>query len=106
MINAKEELLNFVSKSDGGKNKVVKIKCVEINFPSRELNIFLKVGYSISEFENFMSKLDIMYDNGYGGQELYGTVWLDNNTWLTRGEYDGSEWWKHHKLPQIPRYLK
>jgi hypothetical protein len=46
--------------------------------------------------------LDFEYDNGYGGQELYGTVWLVDETWLSRGEYDGSEWWEHNVLPVIP----
>jgi hypothetical protein len=36
------------------------------------------------------------------GQELYGTVWLEDGTWLSRGEYDGSEWWEHNVLPPIP----
>ena len=46
------------------------------------------------------------YDSGYGGQELFGTVWMDNGEWLTRGEYDGSEWWEHHRRPSIPEYLE
>jgi hypothetical protein len=29
-------------------------------------------------------------------------VWLDDGTWLSRGEYDGSEWWEHNQLPTIP----
>lgn len=41
----------------------------------------------------------INYDNGYGGQELFGTIVYKDGTWLERGEYDGSEWWEHRKLP-------
>lgn len=41
----------------------------------------------------------INYDNGYGGQELFGTIVFKDGTWLERGEYDGSEWWEHRKLP-------
>jgi len=41
----------------------------------------------------------IDYDNGYGGQELFGTIVFKDGTWLERGEYDGSEWWEHRKLP-------
>lgn len=41
----------------------------------------------------------IDYDEGYGSQELFGTIVFKDNTWLERGEYDGSEWWEHRKLP-------
>ena len=41
----------------------------------------------------------IDYDEGYGSQELFGTIVFKDNTWLERGEYDGSEWWERHELP-------
>lgn len=41
----------------------------------------------------------INYDNGYGSQELFGTIVFKDGTWLERGEYDGSEWWEYRKLP-------
>ena len=44
----------------------------------------------------------IEYDKGYGGgQELDGTILFSDNTWLTRGEYDGSEYWEYHTPPTI-----
>lgn len=50
-----------------------------------------------------LEELDsIEYDSSYGGQELFGTVWLTDGTWLSRGEYDGSEWWEHNVRPPIP----
>lgn len=52
-----------------------------------------------------MSALDIEYDNGYGGQELFGRVWLTNDAWLERGEYDGSEWWNVKTFPNIHKEL-
>jgi hypothetical protein len=45
------------------------------------------------------------YYSGYGGQELFGTVWMDNGEYITRGEYDGSEWWNYHRVPEIPNEL-
>ena len=45
------------------------------------------------------------YDEGYGAQKLFGTVWLKNGDWMTRGEYDGSEWWEYHTMPDIPKHL-
>jgi len=47
--------------------------------------------------------LDRQYDSGYGEQKLFGIVWLQDGSWLTRGEYDGKEWWEHNKRPLIPR---
>ena len=68
--------------------------------------IHLRVGHTEEEFVTFLAALDFEYDNGWGHQELYGTVWLTNGEWLSRGEYDGSEWWDHNKLPEIPENLK
>lgn len=46
--------------------------------------------------------LNVKYDNGYGGQELFGTIWYADGTWSSREEYDGSEWWRHNKCPKLP----
>lgn len=46
------------------------------------------------------------YDSGYGGQELFGCVWMDNGEYITRGEYDGSEWWEYHRVPEVPNKIK
>jgi hypothetical protein len=67
--------------------------------------INLMHNYTSEEFEEFMSKLDFDYDDGYGSQYLDGTVWLENGTWLERGEYDGSEWWYLKSTPKIPAFL-
>lgn len=52
--------------------------------------------------KKFLRSLNFEYDNGYGGQELYGTIWYDDGSWSERGEYDGSEWWEHKKCPEYP----
>jgi len=62
--------------------------------------------YGGDEYLAFLKALDFEYDNGFGGQELYGTIWFTDGTWAERGEYDGSEWWEHHKKPNIPIYLQ
>lgn len=49
-----------------------------------------------------LPQLDFDYDNGYGRQELEGTIWYADGTWSDRGEYDGSEWWAHRKCPSLP----
>ena len=40
------------------------------------------------------------YSSGFGLQELYGYVVFKDNTWLERGEYDGSEWWEYKYPPK------
>jgi hypothetical protein len=46
-----------------------------------------------------IAELDFEYDDGYGGQELFGYVVFKDGTWLSRAEYDGSEWWEYNKTP-------
>lgn len=45
------------------------------------------------------------YCDGFGTQELSGTIMLSDGTWLERGEYDGSEWWEHRKPPTKPDWV-
>jgi hypothetical protein len=99
-MNAKNELLKEI------KNKA-KIKCAliknEYGYEENEVKIIvLKINYSEKEYEKFFEELDFNYDSGYGGQELFGTVWMEDGTWIERGEYDGSEWWNYKSLPTIP----
>ena len=75
------------------------------NPPEPDKPILLKLGHTDEEYHKFLEALNFTYDAGYGGQELFGTVWLEDGTWLSRGEYDGSEWWNHHKVPEIPKEL-
>ena len=95
MINAREELLEILEKK---KINEKKIKCAYI-ICGKE--IILKIDYTEEEYENFLNELDFKYYAGYGGQELYGHVWFDDNSWLERWEYDGSEGWKYKKSPPI-----
>lgn len=103
MINAKDELIKAVVA-------VSRIKCATISYNPRYDSTYspinLRLGHSKHELNTFLSSIDFEYDNGYGCQELCGTVWLNDNTWLERGEYDGSEWWDHHVCPNIPEELK
>ena len=140
MTNAKKEFTNFVTKTSNitlkelENNNIVgdaiwdhvrRIKCVEIHCSKwnwekddpdcTSKDILLKAGYSQKEFNKFLEELDFEYYNGYGSQELYGTIWFQDGespnphtsnidiigTWATRGEYDGSEWWVHHECPDL-----
>ncbi len=113
--NAKTELLEKLTD-------LAKIKCAEIaklsdmiHYSSSEETDYrkrfnktseLKENYDKEELANFLSDLDFEYDSGYGQQELYGTIWLADGSWLSREEYDGSEWWQHNFLPLVPSYLQ
>lgn len=92
MVNAKEEFIE--------DTKELKVICASLKFDEGE-DINLKVGYNENDYNIFLSKLDKRYDSGYGGQELYGIVWCENGIWLSRGEYDGSEWWEENQYPEI-----
>ena len=105
MTNAKQELEKLLE----GKAKV---KCAEITKGSIWLGykgqfpkFTLKVNHTEKEYQEFLKSLDFEYDSGFGGQELDGIVWLVDGTWFTRGEYDGSEWWEYHIVPEIPSEL-
>tara|TARA_R100000951_G_scaffold116144_1_gene126707 strand:- start:345 stop:638 length:294 start_codon:yes stop_codon:yes gene_type:complete len=96
MNNAKKEFEEFFSNRS-------EIKCAEIQV--RGVKADLKVGHDEEDYNNFLNLLDVKYDSGYGGQELYGIVWFEDGTWAQRGEYDGSEWWEHYEVPKIPEQL-
>ena len=97
MRNAKTEVLEAL------ENKA-ELKCAKITkgYDNEEKPTYrLKLGYSKEDLETFLNLLSFDYDSSYGGQELFGTLWLKDGTWLSRGEYDGSEWWEHNTLPEV-----
>lgn len=102
--NAKEEFLAHVE----GCGKVVKAVDIQLGYYCAEdekISRTLKVGYTEEEYEAFLESLNFKYDSGYGGQEVYGTIWYVGSTWSSRGEYDGSEWWEYNTCPKIPKEL-
>ncbi len=107
--NAKEEFVKHTS--------YCKVKCAIVTtddiyferFAKTDLeddNVFkLPIGYTEEQYQAFLNQLDFEYDDGYGGQVVFGTIWMEDGTWLTRGEYDGSEWWEVHSRPVVPSVL-
>lgn len=107
-MNAKQEFLEITKDTE--------VLCVTINVEgvnystpflhkgkrvkSKELS--LPVGYTQEEYNNFLNELDFEYDESWGHQFIYGTIWLKDGMWIERGEYDGSEWWKLVEHPEIP----
>lgn len=102
-MDARQELLNVLQ----GK---APIKCATIKFDrywdNKTAKTFnLKVGYDQDTLHTFLSSIDFEYDDGFGSQEVYGCIWLEDGTWFTRDEYDGSEWWEYHSRPEILKEL-
>ena len=108
-MNAKKEFLDFVGNRSVLCATVATTEDVwdENSGYEGELirSYLLRKGYSHKDFITFVDNLDFEYYDGYGGQELFGTIWFTDGTWATRGEYDGSEWWELHKLPDIDEEL-
>ncbi len=104
MTNCKKEFIEHTK----GKN----ILCAELKHDCDywdddiKRSADLKIGFSQNDFEMFLRSLDYEYDDGYGGQELFGVIWYTDGTWSERGEYDGSEWWEYKSVPSIPDSLK
>jgi len=110
MINMKEELLEVLERIGNPKIKCIYLKHSNFNYKSNvDKDFILKIGYTQDQFREFLCRIDYKYDGGdesYGGQELFGTVWFEDGSWLERAEYDGSEWWVHKFVPPIPNELK
>ncbi len=53
------------------------------------------------DFEDFCKLANVEYDEGYGGNEVASdlVIVFTDNSWLSRGEYDGSEWWDYNVCP-------
>jgi hypothetical protein len=107
LCNAKAELSGIIS------NNNLSIIGGEIEYRTGEyddeINDFIVYIYSFDKYNNqeaFLDDLNFAYDNDFGGQMLYGNIYcIDKITnepvWLTRGEYDGSEWWDINRIPNI-----
>jgi len=91
--NAKQEFINEVNNSD--------LKCAYIEYHKQGRTFILKINHTTSDLQQFLDELDFEYDNGYGSQEIGGTIWYKDGTWSSRGEYDGSEWWQKEVCPKI-----
>lgn len=55
-------------------------------------------------FEDFSEiAKNIDYDNGYGSANISPDLCIVGDTWwLSRGEYDGSEWFQYNEKPAMP----
>ena len=58
---------------------------------------------SIEQFKE--AAKDTNYYCGYGSEEVAVdlVICFYNGAWLSRAEYDGSEWWQYNEFPQKPQ---
>ena len=108
-MNAKEEFLSEIKSNNS------KVRCAIIEYnPYHNENKtgkgangtrLLTTGWDDNDFEEFLNSIDFKYDDGYGTQELFGTIWYEDGTWSDRDEYDGAENWRYNKSPEIPKEL-
>lgn len=95
--NAKEEFLDHIE----GKPQVIAAILV-FEIICKDYNIIkFPLKATQEDYDKFLNSIDIDYDSGFGGQELYGTIWYADGTWSEREDYDGSEWWEYKKCPKI-----
>jgi hypothetical protein len=99
--NAKIEFIRHVN----GREVLCAIIQWGDKYDSSNKQFLLTTGWTKDDWDEFISGLNFEYDSGYGGQELFGTIWYIDGTWSERGEYDGSEWWEYHICPEIPNEL-
>lgn len=109
MINAKKEFLDIT--------KGLEVLCAVVNVcgnegktywaplnskPIKDKSLTLPVDYTQEEYQNFLNELNFKYDNSWGHQYINGTIWLKDERWIERLEYDGSENWRLVERPEIP----
>tara|TARA_R100000544_G_scaffold37158_1_gene27483 strand:+ start:2298 stop:2636 length:339 start_codon:yes stop_codon:yes gene_type:complete len=100
ITNARAEIVKKLTNWD---IPLKDIQAAKIEYDN-SVPICLFPGHSDSEFDKWLSIMNkINYYAGYGNQVLFGTIWLKHGLWMTRGEYDGSEWWEVHVRPPLPK---
>jgi hypothetical protein len=91
-MNAKTELMKALTKANKTVADITKLKVVY-----REYEMVQVPDVTIEGLDN----LDFVYKQSYGIQQLFGLVLFNDNTWLERSEYDGSEWWSYKSPPTL-----
>lgn len=102
MINARQELISALAQAD----KVHPADVVAFNIQVKDCyDGILHSCKGTTLTPDALEKLDVVYNNGFGSQQLFGYVLFNDNTWLSRHEYDGSEWWEYNHPLTIEEVL-
>jgi hypothetical protein len=67
----------------------------------------LVTGHACTWYD-FVSLADFDYNSGYGAQKIATdlVIAFSDKTYMTRGEYDGSEWWEYNEPLVLPTERK
>lgn len=103
-MNAKTELVRKLEAVNVRRGTIVLCWSIQLfkEDCDEPIESILKRGYSNEEYEVELNKLDFEYNDGFGEQELFGTVLLSDGSWLERDEYDGAENWLWMTAPTLP----
>ena len=96
MKNAKEELLKTLERKKIPLSSITKARISWDNYFKEEQKFKI---FHLTDL--LLEELNQEYDDGYGSQELFGDIVLSDGSWLSRREYDGSEWWEHFSIPKF-----
>lgn len=84
----------------------------EADYVDTDEIIYLPIGYTEEQLQEFLAKLDFDYDEDNYDKEyrwIYGTVWAKSDSfWATRAEFEMANgmYWTYPKMPKIPEYLR
>lgn len=91
IVNLLDETMQALKNVNSSFDMVLSIQCEKGSIPK----------------EKFLRLANINYDRGFGSNYIISDLVIiaqdDNGRmfWLTRGEYDGSEWWEFHMMPTV-----
>lgn len=107
-MNAREELIEFMKENFLDDEDIEAADLVFEPWGGERRTIVLPQGHTPEQWAEFLRSLDFNYYEGYGSQELFGTLWFKGagGAWAERAEYDGSEWWSYRSRPIIPQELR
>lgn len=101
--NAREEFEEHVGNKTSVKCAMLSWGDPKYSWSDEEVErVLLHPGFTEQDYNDFLNRIHVNYDAGYGGQNLFGTIWYTDGTWSDRREYDGSEWWEHQSCPTYP----
>ena len=111
MSTAKDQLLNYFEELTHFEHYLPQIKCARVvwNNKGTEKIIELRIDYSEKEYQQFLKELEFEFDDFFTqstGDMSTSIIFLKDDMWLDRNEYDGSTGWELNKLPEIPESLK
>ena len=111
MSTAKDQLLDYFKQLTHFEQYLPQIKCARVvwNNKGTKKIIELRIDYSEKEYQQFLKELEFEFDDTFTqstGDMSTSIIFLKDNAWLDRKEYDGTTDWELNKLPEIPESLK